>query len=176
MKKLWLLLPLACFLVLAVFLYRGLYSNPRELNSVLVGKAVPDFQKVDLFDDNKHYDQKLLATGKPVLLNVWATWCPTCYAEHQFLNTLARQGVRIVGVNYKDERNAAVDWLSRLGNPYEEVLFDPKGQLGLDLGVYGAPETFLIDGQGVIRYRHVGDVNDRVWNQTLKPIYNGLKP
>ncbi|MED5526653.1 DsbE family thiol:disulfide interchange protein [Gallaecimonas pentaromativorans] len=176
MKKLWLLLPLACFLVLAVFLYRGLYSNPRELNSVLVGKAVPDFQKVDLFDDNKHYDQKLLATGQPVLLNVWATWCPTCYAEHQFLNTLARQGVRIVGVNYKDERNAAVDWLSRLGNPYEEVLFDPKGQLGLDLGVYGAPETFLIDGQGVIRYRHVGDVNDRVWNQTLKPIYNGLKP
>ncbi|WP_417359994.1 DsbE family thiol:disulfide interchange protein [Gallaecimonas pentaromativorans] len=176
MKKLWLLLPLACFLVLAVFLYRGLYSNPRELNSVLVGKAVPDFQKVDLFDDNKHYDQKLLATGQPVLLNVWATWCPTCYAEHQFLNTLARQGVRIVGVNYKDERNAAADWLSRLGNPYEEVLFDPKGQLGLDLGVYGAPETFLIDGQGVIRYRHVGDVNDRVWNQTLKPIYNGLKP
>ncbi|EKE75384.1 DsbE family thiol:disulfide interchange protein [Gallaecimonas xiamenensis] len=175
MKKAWLLLPLLLFLGLAVFLFRGLYSDPRTLDSALVGKEVPDFEMVDLFD-SRRYDAKLLANGQPVLLNVWATWCPTCYAEHQYLNKLAAQGVRIVGLNYKDERSAAVQWLGKLGNPYEVTLFDPDGMLGLDLGVYGAPETFLIDGRGLIRYRHVGDVNDKVWNETLKPLYNGLKP
>ncbi|WKE66773.1 DsbE family thiol:disulfide interchange protein [Gallaecimonas kandeliae] len=176
MKKWWLLVPLALFLALASFLLRGLFSDPRTLDSVLVGKPVPAFTMVDLFEPAKHYDAALLADGKPVLLNVWATWCPTCYAEHQYLNSLAREGVRIVGLNYKDERDKAMAWLSKLGNPYAVTLFDPDGMLGLDLGVYGAPETFLIDGQGIIRYRHVGDVNERVWNETLKPLYNGLKP
>ncbi|WP_115719158.1 DsbE family thiol:disulfide interchange protein [Gallaecimonas mangrovi] len=176
MKKLWLLLPLACFLVLACFLYKSLYSDPRTLNSVLVGKPVPEFNVPDLFDPAQHHTQTLLATGQPTLLNVWATWCPTCYAEHQYLNKLAEQGVRIVGVNYKDKRDAAMQWLGKLGNPYEAVLSDPKGMLGLNLGVYGAPETFLVDGKGIIRYRQVGDVTEKVWNDTLKPLYNGLKP
>lgn len=176
MKKLWVMLPLAAFLVLAIFLFRGLFSDPRTLNSALIGKKVPAFEMIDLFDTGKTYDARLLANGKPVLLNVWATWCPTCYAEHQYLNTLARQGVRIVGLNYKDQRAKALQWLNSLGNPYEVTLYDPKGMLGLDLGVYGAPETFLIDGKGIIRYRHVGDVNEQVWNKTLKPLYEGLLP
>ncbi len=92
-------------------------------------------------------DRRTLIDGKPLLLNVWATWCPTCRAEHQFLNGLAQQGVRVVGMNYKDDRQKAMSWLQRLGNPYRLSLYDGNGLLGLDLGVYGAPETFLIDGQ-----------------------------
>ena len=89
---------------------------------------------------------------------MWATWCPTCYAEHKYLNELAGKGVKIIGMNYKDDRNKAVGWLNDLGNPYLISLFDGSGMLGLDLGVYGAPETFIIDANGVIRYRHVSDV------------------
>ena len=117
------------------------------------------------------YSRAALIDGKPLLLNVWATWCPTCRAEHQFLNELARQGVRVVGLNYKDDRQKAVTWLDSLGNPYALSLFDGSGMLGLDLGVYGAPETFLIDGQGIIRWRHAGDLNARVWREQLQPLW-----
>lgn len=100
--------------------------------------------------------------------------CPTCYAEHQYLNELAKQGVKIIGLNYKDQRDKATQWLNDLGNPYLISLFDGNGMLGLDLGVYGAPETFLIDANGVIRYRHVGDVNSRNWQETLAPLYEKM--
>ena len=114
--------------------------------------------------------------GKPMLLNVWATWCPTCYAEHEYLNQLKeREGIHIVGINYKDERPKALRWLKNLGNPYADDIYDPTGMLALDLGVYGAPETFFIDSNGVIRYRHVGDVNDTVWKKTLKPIFEQME-
>ena len=106
-----------------------------------------------------------------MLLNVWATWCPTCYAEHQFLNKLSAQGIRVVGLNYKDERQKAIKWLNDLGNPYSLSLYDNNGLLGLDLGVYGAPETFLIDGDGIVRYRHAGDLNDRIWEEEIKPLW-----
>ncbi len=101
-------------------------------------------------------------------------WCPTCYAEHSYLNKLAAQGVKIIGMNYKDDRNKAVGWLKESGNPYLISLFDGDGMLGLDLGVYGAPETFLIDANGVVRYRHVGDVNPTNWASTLEPMYQEL--
>ena len=119
----------------------------------------------------KTYSRAALIDGKPLLLNVWATWCPTCRAEHQFLNALSGQGVRVVGLNYKDDRQKAVNWLDSLGNPYALSLFDGSGMLGLDLGVYGAPETFLIDGQGIIRWRHAGDLNARVWREQLQPLW-----
>ncbi|STI47520.1 thiol:disulfide interchange protein (cytochrome C-type biogenesis protein) [Escherichia coli] len=106
-----------------------------------------------------------------MLLNVWATWCPTCRAEHQYLNQLSAQGIRVVGMNYKDDRQKAIRWLKELGNPYALSLFDGDGMLGLDLGVYGAPETFLIDGNGIIRYRHAGDLNPRVWEEEIKPLW-----
>ena len=175
MNKKLLFIPLFVFLGLVAVFATQLIKNshgddPTKLESVLVGKSVPEFRLEDLAELGKLYDQSIFK-GEPLLLNVWATWCPTCYAEHQYLNELASQGVKIIGMNYKDERDKAVQWLNELGNPYLISLFDGNGMLGLDLGVYGAPETFLIDAQGKIRYRHVGDVNDRNWNETLKPMY-----
>jgi cytochrome c biogenesis protein CcmG, thiol:disulfide interchange protein DsbE len=171
-------IPLVIFLLLVAIFATQLIKNsdgddPTKLESVLVGRIVPEFRLEDLSEPGKQYDQSIFR-GQPLLLNVWATWCPTCYAEHQYLNELAQQGVKIVGMNYKDQRNKAVDWLNNLGNPYLISLFDGDGMLGLDLGVYGAPETFIIDAQGRIRYRHVGDVNPQNWQQTLAPIYQGL--
>ncbi|MFH0257143.1 DsbE family thiol:disulfide interchange protein [Vibrio rumoiensis] len=171
--------PLALFAILVVVFATQLTRNadgddPTKLESVLVGKSVPDFELQDLYQQDKTYEQSLFK-GQPLLLNVWATWCPTCYAEHQFLNKLSAQGVKIVGLNYKDDREKAKKWLKDLGDPYQVVLFDGSGMFGLDLGVYGAPETFLIDADGHIQYRHVGDVNIDNWNETLLPLYNKLK-
>ncbi|MPS32916.1 MULTISPECIES: DsbE family thiol:disulfide interchange protein [unclassified Salinivibrio] len=179
MKKVLWFLPLLAFAALAGFFVAQLDNNakgddPTKLESVLVGKPVPAFHLEDLQTPSKEYDQAIF-TGEPLLLNVWATWCPTCYAEHQFLNKLAAQGVKIIGLNYKDDREKAIKWLNNLGNPYQISLYDGDGMLGLDLGVYGAPETFLIDANGVIQYRHVGDVNARNWQETLKPKFDALK-
>ena len=153
MKK-KLLLPLIIFLALAITLMVQLTRNAQG-------------------EDPKKLESA--KTGSPRLLNVWATWCPTCYAEHEYLTLLAKQGVEIVGVDYKDERPKAMKFLMTYGNPYKAIIYDPKGSLGLDLGVYGAPETFIVDGNGIIQYRHAGDVNERVWNEVLKPIYEKLK-
>lgn len=176
MSRKILLIPLVLFLLLAVALLWQLVRNsdgddPMRLESALIGKPIPAFRLESLDQPEKVYNQSELSDGKPLLLNVWATWCPTCRAEHQFLNTLAAQGIRVVGMNYKDERPKAVEWLKTLGNPYAMSLFDGDGMLGLDLGVYGAPETFLIDGKGIIRYRHAGDLNMQVWQETLQPLW-----
>jgi cytochrome c biogenesis protein CcmG/thiol:disulfide interchange protein DsbE len=178
MKSKMLFLPLVVFLVLAIGFATQLLRNadgddPTKLESVLIGKPVPAFTLQDLENPNLQHDQAIFV-GQPLLMNVWATWCPTCYAEHQFLNELAAQGVKIIGLNYKDDRQKAVQWLTNLGNPYMTSLYDGSGMLGLDLGVYGAPETFLIDAQGVVQYRHVGDVNPTNWKQTLQPMYEKL--
>lgn len=179
MNKKFLFVPLVIFLALVAMFMVQLLRNadgddPTKLESVLVGKPVPTFKLEDIFEPGKEYEQTIFK-GQPLLLNVWATWCPTCYAEHQYLNQLAKQGVKIIGLNYKDDRAKAIDWLTQLGNPYVHTLYDNTGMLGMDLGVYGAPETFLIDGNGIIRYRHVGDVNATNWNETLKPIYDKMK-
>ncbi|MDX1706661.1 DsbE family thiol:disulfide interchange protein [Pseudidiomarina sp.] len=167
-------LPLLVFLLLVGFLLRGLFSDPTELSSALVGKPVPQFELPDIYNPDVVYTEEVLQ-GRPMLLNVWATWCPTCRAEHDYLNQLAVQGVYIVGLNYKDDSRAkAVNWLNTLGDPYQLNLFDERGMVAIDLGVYGAPETFLIDADGYIQYRHVGDVNERVWSSTLKPMYDEL--
>ncbi|MBU4683242.1 DsbE family thiol:disulfide interchange protein [Cedecea davisae] len=177
MKRRYLYIPLALFLVLAGLLLWQLTRNaqgeaPTDLESALIGKPVPVFRLESLEQPGKVWGSEVLADGKPLLLNVWATWCPTCRAEHKFLNGLSAQGIRVVGMNYKDDRNKAIGWLRDLGNPYMLSLFDGNGMLGLDLGVYGAPETFLIDGKGIIRYRHAGDLNDRVWREELKPLWD----
>lgn len=179
MKK-KLLLPLIIFLALAITLMVQLTRNaqgedPKKLESALIGKSVPAFNLESVQDEKQFIDQNVLKTGSPRLLNVWATWCPTCYAEHEYLTLLAKQGIEIVGVDYKDERPKAMKFLMTYGNPYKAIIYDPKGSLGLDLGVYGAPETFIVDGNGIIQYRHAGDVNERVWNEVLKPIYEKLK-
>ncbi|MGR5268520.1 DsbE family thiol:disulfide interchange protein [Vibrio astriarenae] len=178
MNKKILFIPLAAFMALVAVFFVQLVKNaggddPTKLESVLVGKVVPEFHLEDLVQEGKQYDQSIFV-GEPLLLNVWATWCPTCYAEHTFLNELSDKGVKIIGLNYKDDRSKAIGWLRDLGNPYMISLFDGRGMLGLDLGVYGAPETFLIDADGVIRYRHVGDVNARNWQEKLEPMYQQM--
>lgn len=173
-KRLKLFLPLVLFIALmATFVYTLTKDgyNPRDLPSALVDKPLPAFSLNVLDGTETMISAKELINGKPFLLNVWATWCISCRVEHPYLNQLSQQGIRVVGLDYKDDRSAAVRWLNTLGNPYEIVIFDEQGSLGLDLGVYGAPETYLIDGQGIIRYKHVGVVDENVWQNTIAPLY-----
>ncbi|GGY33322.1 thiol:disulfide interchange protein [Bacterioplanes sanyensis] len=170
----WLLfIPLALALALGVLFWIGLGKEDKDvLPSPLVGQPFPAFNAVALLTDEA-LDQSSLP-AKPMLVNVWATWCPTCKAEHAFLNQLAKQGITIVGINYKDDSAKAREWLKAFGDPYAFNIVDPDGKLGLELGVYGAPETFLVDSQGIIRGKHVGDLNTRVW-QTLQPQFEAMK-
>lgn len=177
-KKLFLPLIIFFGLIIAFMVQLNWNANghdPKALESALIGKTVPDFQLESVHDAAKKLDVSVVKSGSPRLLNVWATWCPTCYAEHQYLTELAKQGVEIVGIDYKDEREKALKFLANYGDPYQAIIYDPKGSLGLDLGVYGAPETFIVDGNGKIHYRHAGDVNAKVWAETLQPIYQKLK-
>lgn len=177
MKRGLRVMPLLAFLVIALLLLWQLARNaggedPTDLESALTGQRLPVLRLPSLEDPQRYYVTGEVTGGKPVLLNVWATWCPTCQAEHQFLNQLAARGVRVVGLNYKDDRHKALGWLNRLGNPYVLNVSDASGMLGLELGVYGAPETFLVDGEGIIRYRHAGEITASIWAQTLKPLWD----
>ncbi len=171
-RRLLLCLPLLAFLVLAGFLFRGLHRDPQALPSALMGQPFPAFSLPGVKDDQLFSRQDLL--GRPALVNVWGTWCVACREEHPVLNQLKAQGVVIHGINYKDDNASARRWLAEFHDPYQLDLRDDAGRLGLDLGVYGAPETFLIDAQGVVRYRHVGVVDQRVWAEELGPRYHAL--
>jgi len=162
MRKLLLFIPLALFIGMGFFLWKGLYLDPREIPSALVDRPMPAFELPSLTEPERKLSAADLK-GEVALVNVWATWCPMCKEEHSFLNQLAQQGITIYGINYKDEPVKATAWLQRYLNPYREVILDQEGRLGLDLGVYGAPETYVIDAQGTIRYRHVGAVDAKVW-------------
>lgn len=164
MSRFKLFIPLLIFVFIAVFLLRGLALDPTKLPSALIDKPFPDFTLSDLNDESRLITKSDLI-GEPFLLNVWATWCPSCRQEHPYLLELAARGVNIVGMDYKDTRGPALRWLEKLKNPYSVVLFDNEGALGLDMGVYGAPETYLVDAEGIIRYRHVGVVTPQVWNE-----------
>ncbi|CAA0122366.1 Thiol:disulfide interchange protein DsbE [BD1-7 clade bacterium] len=174
-SRIKLFIPLIIFVILAgIFLVvlKDEDYDPQSLPSALIDKPVPEFSLPQVGSDTVLTRADII--GKPMLLNIWATWCISCRVEHPYLNQLSEQGVFIIGVDYKDDRAKAQDWLGRLGNPYSVNLFDKQGSFGLDLGVYGAPETYLIDSQGVIRYKHVGVVDDVVWKGTLKPMYDKL--
>jgi cytochrome c biogenesis protein CcmG/thiol:disulfide interchange protein DsbE len=171
--RLKLFLPLLAFTVLSLFLFRGLWLDPREMPSALVGRPVPEFSLPRLGAQGQVSQADI--AGQVGLLNVWATWCPSCRVEHPYLVQLADAGIPVYGLNYKDRDDAARRWLEELGNPYRFNIVDREGSLGLDLGVYGAPETYLIDAEGVIHYRHVGVVDENVWRTTLEPLYMKLK-
>ena len=163
------LVPLAVFITVVAFLAMGLYRDPRLVPSPLIGKPAPSFSLSALKDPEKPLTGADLK-GRTVLLNVWATWCVACRSEHPFLMELAGRGVPIFGVNYKDDREAAIAWLGELGDPYEASIFDPDGTLALDLGVYGAPETFVLDASGVITHKHIGPITPEVWRDELLPL------
>ncbi len=174
-----LFLPLIIFAILAVLFWRGLSLDPNKMPSALLNKPVPAFN-LPLLPASENPAGMTSATqesfkGQVSLLNVWATWCVTCRQEHEFLNKLKQQGIAIYGVNYKDSNEEAQQWLTELHNPYVFSVVDEDGRFGLDLGVFGAPETYVIDKQGVIRYKHIGDINQKIWDETLKPIVDGLQ-
>ena len=141
----------------------------------MIDKPLPEFQLPVLAGEDGAVVSRSDLVGEPFLLNVWATWCPSCRQEHPYFLELAAQGINIVGIDYKDERGAALAWLKKLKNPYRVVIFDEEGSLGMDLGVYGAPETYLVDAEGIIRYRRVGVVDERVWSNEFADLYAKLK-
>jgi len=171
-KKIALILPLIIFLALIPLFFFALYEEKEEIPSPLVGKQVPDFLIADLSGEQLLDRSQLL--GEPFILNVWGSWCPSCYVEHEHLTMLSEQGVRIIGLNYKDKRNKALNFLEKLGNPYYLVIFDEKGELGLELGVYGAPESYLVDAEGMIVHKKVGVLDERVWREQFEKSWRKL--
>ncbi len=168
MSRYW-LLPLFVFIILVGFLGAGLRLNPREVPSPLIDKPTPAFRIPQLHDAGKTIDPQDMK-GRVWLLNVWASWCAACRQEHPLLVEVARRNiVPIVGLNYKDTRDAAQNWLQEIGNPYVLSAFDADGRVGIDYGVYGVPETFLIDQQGIIRYKHIGPITARALETELLP-------
>lgn len=166
--------PLILFVLLGLLLAYGLNLDPRKIPSPLIGKSLPSFSLATLADPARQVSRDELK-GRVYLLNVWASWCVACRQEHPLLNELARnKAVPIIGLNYKDKREDALGWLGSLGNPYELSLTDTDGRLGIDLGVYGVPETFLIDKEGVIRYKHIGPITPEAWEQKLAPLIREL--
>ena len=169
-KALRFLLPLAIFLAIAFFLWRGLALNPREVPSPLVGKKVPTFNVPVLSDGSKMLSDAELR-GKVYLLNVWGSWCVSCREEHPVLVELAKKGtIPIYGLNWKDREQDAIAWLARFGDPYIVSGVDRDGRVAIDFGVYGAPETYLVDREGIIRYKQTGPLTWEVIEQKIMPI------
>lgn len=167
------LIPVVIFGVLAVVLAGGLHLQPNCVPSPLVGKAAPVFILTKVEDPSQQISNHELA-GKKYLVNVWATWCSACRAEQDALMRIAKQNViPIVGIDWKDELPMAQRWLSQLGNPYVGNGFDGDGRTAIDYGVYGAPETFLVNEHGVIIYKYVGEITDEVWQNSFLPRING---
>jgi cytochrome c biogenesis protein CcmG/thiol:disulfide interchange protein DsbE len=172
-KKLF--IPLGVFLVLVGFLFVGLFLNPREVPSPLIGKPAPQFTLSQL-----HQPGKTLGTpdmkGQVWLLNVWASWCVSCREEHPLLVELGKaKVVPIIGLNYKDEPAAGMKWLAQNGNPYDLSVVDRDGRVGIDFGVYGVPETFLIDKEGTIRYKQIGPITVEALEKKIMPLVRELQ-
>jgi len=165
-------LPLAVVVIVLVvlaFFYRGLSLDPKKLPSALLDKPAPMFNLPQLHNPAASFTPAEMK-GKVWLLNVWASWCAACRSEHPLFMQLARQGdFPIYGLNYKDRREDAQQWLRQLGDPYKVSISDIAGNVGIDFGVYGVPETFLIDKEGVIRYKHVGPVSRKDWREIIQP-------
>ena len=169
------LLPLGLFAIVVGFLAAGLTLNPREVPSPLVGRPVPDFALPQLHDPRKVFSPKDLA-GQVWLLNVWASWCSGCKEEHPVLMQLAQSGsVPVYGMDYKDQRTEALAWLKRQGDPYSLSVMDDAGRIGIDYGVYGVPETFVIDKKGVIRYKQIGPLDQEALDRKVLPLVRELQ-
>jgi cytochrome c biogenesis protein CcmG/thiol:disulfide interchange protein DsbE len=166
--------PFCVFAAMSVFLVQGLGRDPRQLPSVLIDKPAPAFQLTELQNPTRTFGPKDLL-GKVWMLNVWASWCVSCRAEHALLTSLARAGtVPVYGLDYKDERDAALAFLETFGNPYAVTLQDTEGRVGIDYGVYGVPETYVIDAEGVIRYKQIGALTSDVLDRIIVPLVGRL--
>jgi cytochrome c biogenesis protein CcmG/thiol:disulfide interchange protein DsbE len=169
------LVPLAIFIVLVAFLAVGLGLNPREVPSPLINKPAPAFLLPQLHQPDKTFSQQDMQ-GKVWLLNVWASWCVSCREEHPLLVELARTNVvPVYGLNYKDKPEDALAWLRQFGDPYALSIIDRDGRVGIDYGVYGVPETFVIDKQGAIRYKQIGPVTPAALKDKILPLVKDLQ-
>jgi len=175
MKALRYLVPLAIFIALVGFFAVGLMRDPREVPSPFIGKPAPGFKLETLHQPEKAFTPDEMK-GKVWLLNVWASWCVSCRVEHPLLVEMARNKVvPIVGLNYKDKREDGTRWLAKFGDPYALSAWDIDGRVGIDYGVYGAPETFVIDKQGVIRYKQIGPITRETLDKVLLPLIRKLE-
>ena len=167
-------IPVLVFVVLAGFLYRGLSLDPREVPSPFIGKPAPVFSGPELQQSGTVFNSEHML-GKVWVLNVWASWCRECAYEHPLFVALAKShGLPIVGLNYKDQPNDATAWLQRFGDPYSNVVVDASGEVGIDWGVYAVPETFVVDKQGVVRYKVIGAVSAEAMQNDLVPLIEQL--
>ena len=175
MKSIIRFIPLILFVLLGVLLYRGLFLNPQAMPSAMIGKPLPDFELPML----KATDQKVGREdlkGNIVLLNVWATWCIQCKYEHPYLLDIIKdKRLKLYGLNFTDDHSAALRWLKEYKDPYVFSIFDEQGALGLDIGVFGAPETFVIDHKGIIRKRFAGPIDDQVWKKEFLPLIETIE-
>lgn len=166
------LIPLALFAVLAVFLAIGLTRDPSKLPSELIDRPLPTFEMQTLSGDPIASTDLV---GDVAMLNVFGSWCVACLVEHPLMMGLSERGeVKIIGVNWRDTKDNANRWLTRYGNPYDPIIFDADSHLAIDLGVTGAPETFILDRDGRIRYKHTGPITEDIWTETLRPLINTL--
>lgn len=162
--------PISIFVVLLWFFARGLDLDPHRIPSPLIGKPVPRFSVPELHQPDRNMTEASFQ-GQFALLNVWGTWCSECFVEHAFLNELAQSGaITIYGLNWKDDRDEALSWLTQLGNPYQEVGFDDTGKVAIEWGVYGAPETFLIGPDGMILHKHLSPLTQEIWQRDFLPL------
>ncbi len=169
------LLPVMVFVLIVAVLAWGLAHDPRKLSSPLIGKPLPAFDAPRLLRPEQQITHKDLL-GRAGLVNVWASWCAACRQEHPVLVAFSRQHrFPVYGLNYKDRREDARRWLDALGNPYRAVITDPRGMIGIDWGVYGVPETFVIDKRGIIRHKHIGPLTDKVMRDTILPLLDKLE-
>jgi cytochrome c biogenesis protein CcmG/thiol:disulfide interchange protein DsbE len=174
MKRLWFVVPLLVLGVLVLFLGAGLKLDPREVPSPLIGKPAPGFALARL-DDAAQTIKREDMLGKVWMLNVWASWCVACRDEHPLLVEFSRKKLLpVYGLNYKDQRADGMAWLNQFGNPYDASLFDSDGRVGIDFGVYGVPETFIIDREGVVRMKHIGPLTPQVIQSEIEPMVRKL--
>ncbi len=175
LKKIYFILPLIVFIFIFFFLWRGLNLHPNQIPSPLIGQRAPSFSLPTLYDPAKRTTNSDFL-GHVTLVNVWATWCEACREEHRTLLWLAEnEHVFFYGLNYKDDIDAAKKWLKQYGNPYQIVAVDETGETSMDWGVYGTPETFVLDKRGMIRYKHIGPIDQNSWERNLKPFIEKLQ-
>ena len=166
MKK---IIPLIVFVVIAIFLYFSLHSTSSKLPSPLLGKMFPIVEAKDFYSDESVLLTDLFSDNMS-LVNVWASWCVTCRQEHQMMMKIAKNNnLQLIGINYKDTRADGERYLEVMGNPFDVIVFDPSGKIGLNLGVYATPETFLVNQQGVILYKHIGAIDSKIWEEGFIP-------